>query len=432
MSERKEQEPRIELGERFVEAVELACRLHRLQARNEEGVPYTAHLLAVAALVLEDGGDEDEAIAALLHDAAEDQGGRPTLEMIRRRFGENVAGIVEGCSDTLETTKPKWRPRKESYVAHLATASPSVRRVAAADKLHNLRSLLSDVRTKGAQAFAPFQKSTRDDQAWFYAACGAALQRAGGGPLARRVAGAARRLEKVVGRLNAADPDPGQGRLFGSDEREARARRAAAAVSVVPDEGSPNGVCLVADIPALADSFFDDFSRSSPGTKPRFVLFTGPIGAGKTRLRRRHYPSGYVVLDAADIFNALSAGRYFDFPDWLEEPMEAVGREVARRAVAERRHIVSEMVGHDASELVRLTDAVVEAGYELQVAYVHCDFAEAWRRNLARGDDNISAWFSQPYHFRWLLEAFGGENNADTGTGSAGSDAPEASTPDPS
>jgi (p)ppGpp synthase/HD superfamily hydrolase len=194
------QEPRVKPGSRFVDAVAMACELHRDQARNDEGVPYVSHLLAVAALVLEHGGDEDEAIGALLHDAAEDQGGQATLDQIQERFGSRVAGIVEGCSDTLEREKPLWRPRKESYVDHLAEASPSVRRVAAADKLHNVLSLLADIKNAGVKAFDRFAPlSTPHDQAWFYNACGEALVRAEDCVLTKRVAEAARQLADVVG-----------------------------------------------------------------------------------------------------------------------------------------------------------------------------------------------------------------------------------------
>jgi (p)ppGpp synthase/HD superfamily hydrolase len=187
--------------------VGLACELHGKQARNDEGVPYVAHLLAVAALVLEDGGTEDEAIAALLHDAAEDQGGRPTLARIEDEFGPDIAAIVEGCSDTLEVEvpgakKPDWRPRKEAYVAHLATASPSVRRVAAADKLHNLTGLLDEVHTKGVGAFERFDTSTPRDQAWFYKACASALvAKELYTRLATRVLEGAQRLDDAVNGL---------------------------------------------------------------------------------------------------------------------------------------------------------------------------------------------------------------------------------------
>ena len=103
-----------------IDAMRSSCT--REQERKGNQTPYIAHLLGVCALVLEDGGDEDEAIAALLHDAAEDQGGLKTLEEIRRRFGEQVAAIVDGCTDTYETPKPPWRGRKETYLEHLRSA----------------------------------------------------------------------------------------------------------------------------------------------------------------------------------------------------------------------------------------------------------------------------------------------------------------------
>jgi (p)ppGpp synthase/HD superfamily hydrolase len=111
------------LGKRFDEAFELASGLHREQVRKGTDVPYVSHLLGVASLVLEDGGDEDEAIAGLLHDAVEDGGGREVLETIRARFGDDVAGTVLGCSDTDEVPKPPWRARKERYIAHLEEES---------------------------------------------------------------------------------------------------------------------------------------------------------------------------------------------------------------------------------------------------------------------------------------------------------------------
>src|SRR5436190_11435160 len=124
------------LSGRFERALVYATRLHRDQRRKGSGVPYAAHLLGVASLVLEDGGNEDEAIAALLHDAVEDQGGRPRLDEIDREFGASVAHIVEGCTDADAIPKPSWRPRKEAYINALASHDASVRRVALADKLY--------------------------------------------------------------------------------------------------------------------------------------------------------------------------------------------------------------------------------------------------------------------------------------------------------
>jgi (p)ppGpp synthase/HD superfamily hydrolase len=159
------------LGDRFDDALVYAARLHRTQVRKSSGVPYVSHLLAVASLVLEEGGDEDEAIAALLHDAVEDQGGRPRLEEIRGHFGDRVAEIVEGCSDTDQQPKPPWRLRKEAFIARLGdpATSESVLRVAAADKLHNARSVLADRRSLGDAVWDRFN-AERDEQLWYYRA----------------------------------------------------------------------------------------------------------------------------------------------------------------------------------------------------------------------------------------------------------------------
>ena len=141
----------------FNEALAFAASLHNSQLRKGTQIPYIAHLLAVAGLVLEYGGTEDEAIAALLHDAVEDQGGRATLDRIRRRFGSSVADIVESCSDTDVEPKPEWRERKERYLLHLAQASPSVLLVSAADKLHNATAILRDYRNLGDAIWGRFK-----------------------------------------------------------------------------------------------------------------------------------------------------------------------------------------------------------------------------------------------------------------------------------
>jgi hypothetical protein len=126
-----------------------------------------AHLFAVAALVLENGGDEDEAIAALLHDAAEDQGGEAILDEIGRRFGERVAAIVAACSDTFAQPKPPWRERKEAHLAKMRKASPSVRLVALADKVHNLAAIVRDHRLVGDALWSRFNASAHET-AWYY------------------------------------------------------------------------------------------------------------------------------------------------------------------------------------------------------------------------------------------------------------------------
>src|SRR6266853_3455026 len=126
------------LSRRFEAALLLATRLHATQTRKGGRIPYVSHLLGVASLALEHGGDEDVAIAALLHDAVEDQGGRPTLQTIRRMFGDRVATVVMECSDTDREPKPPWRERKERYLAHLPSASADALLVSIADKLHNV------------------------------------------------------------------------------------------------------------------------------------------------------------------------------------------------------------------------------------------------------------------------------------------------------
>jgi (p)ppGpp synthase/HD superfamily hydrolase len=173
-----------------------AAVLHAGQRRKIGGEPYLAHLLAVAALVLEGGGDEDEAIAGLLHDAVEDQGGMPTLEAIRRRFGDRVAEIVWGCSDAAGAPKPPWRRRKEAYVAHLAGATSSVRLVAAADKLHNARSILRDYRRLGPSLWSHFHGG-RDGTLWYYRAVVETLKSAGMTPLVEELDRAVANLERV-------------------------------------------------------------------------------------------------------------------------------------------------------------------------------------------------------------------------------------------
>lgn len=167
-------------SERFHEAMAYASRLHAGQQRKGSDTPYIAHLLAVTAIVLEHGATEDEAIAALLHDAVEDQGGEAALLEIRQTYGDEIAEIVKGLSDKglaeLDAPhRPSWRPRKERYIARLRTAPYSVRLVAAADKLHNARSVLSDYRAHGEAVWEKFTGG-REGTLWFYRAVLDALQ----------------------------------------------------------------------------------------------------------------------------------------------------------------------------------------------------------------------------------------------------------------
>ena len=155
------------LTARFIDALTFAAELHAAQTRKISGGPYLAHLLAVTAIVLEHGADEDTAIAALLHDAVEDQGGKAARAQIARRFGEAVARIVDGCTDTDVSPKPPWRERKEAYVANLRVAPPAVRLISAADKLHNVRSMIRDYRRLGEDLWRHFQGG-RDGTLWYH------------------------------------------------------------------------------------------------------------------------------------------------------------------------------------------------------------------------------------------------------------------------
>ena len=180
-------------GERFERALVYAARLHKDQVRKGSGIPYVNHLLAVAAIVGENGGNEEEVVAALLHDAPEDHGGRERLEEIRERFGSGVAQIVAGCTDTYESPKPEWRKRKEAYVAQVRHAPPPVRLVSAADKLHNSRSILADLRLLGEDLWTRFTGG-KSGTLWYYRALADAYAAAGTNAIVEE-------LERVVSEI---------------------------------------------------------------------------------------------------------------------------------------------------------------------------------------------------------------------------------------
>ena len=165
------------LSPRFEEAVVFAARLHRSQRRKGSRVPYLSHLLCVASIVIEHGGDEEQAIAALLHDAVEDQGGPATAQKIRHQFGDRVAEIVEACTDTDRMPKPPWRDRKEAFLARLPQIHSSALLVIAADKLCNTRSLLADYRQIGEDLWDRFNGG-REGTLWYYQSVAQALSKA--------------------------------------------------------------------------------------------------------------------------------------------------------------------------------------------------------------------------------------------------------------
>jgi (p)ppGpp synthase/HD superfamily hydrolase len=157
-------------GSKFDEALRLAHDLHRHDVRKGTGKPYISHLLGVCSLVIDYGGDEEMAIAALLHDAVEDHGGHPMLKEIRERFGERVAHIVDGCTDSyvLDATKKEpWLQRKQEYLARLPLEDSDVRLVSAADKLYNCRTLVRDLRKRGIATLDRFNGG-RKDTVWYY------------------------------------------------------------------------------------------------------------------------------------------------------------------------------------------------------------------------------------------------------------------------
>ncbi len=163
------------LGPRFEEALAYATQVHAGQVRKGTSTPYVSHLLAVASLVLEHGGDEDQAIAALLHDALEDQPDRTDAAELERRFGARVRRIVEACSDTTVHPKPPWKGRKERYLEHLGDATADVLLVSCADKVHNLRAILADHAEHGDAMFERFNETDPQQHLWYYGALAAAF-----------------------------------------------------------------------------------------------------------------------------------------------------------------------------------------------------------------------------------------------------------------
>ena len=185
------------MTDRFEHALVYAARLHREQRRKGAGIPYISHLLAVTSLVLEHGGDEEEATAALLHDALEDFGGENLRNEIRERFGRRVLEIVEGCTDSDAKPKPPWRERKQAFVERLPHATRSVRLVCAADKLHNARSLRADYRLAGERLWELF-RGGREGTLWYYRAVVDALRHAETTPLVEELDRVVTELEQAV------------------------------------------------------------------------------------------------------------------------------------------------------------------------------------------------------------------------------------------
>ncbi|MFY9674462.1 MAG: HD domain-containing protein [Terriglobales bacterium] len=185
------------LGPKLQRAFRYAAKWHSGQARKGTAVPYLSHLMAVASLVLEAGGDEEMAIAALLHDVVEDCGGMPRLREIRKQFGARVARIVEGCTDSFVEPKPDWIERKRGYLEEVKHADAETRLVSASDKLHNVRTILADYRKDGDGIWVRFN-GKKEGTLWYYRALSDEYARTPN-RIARELEITVAELERVIG-----------------------------------------------------------------------------------------------------------------------------------------------------------------------------------------------------------------------------------------
>ncbi len=195
------------LGPRLQRAFRYAAEKHDGQTRKQSAVPYLSHLMAVASLVLEAGGDEDMAIAALLHDVVEDCGGMPRLREIRKQFGPRVAKIVEGCTDSFGEPKPEWVERKKDYLREVKHADVETRLVSASDKLHNVRTILADYRTHGEDIWQRFS-GRKEGTLWYYRALSDEYQRRNPNRITRELKIAVAQLERAVSQKPRASKEP--------------------------------------------------------------------------------------------------------------------------------------------------------------------------------------------------------------------------------
>ena len=188
----------VRLGPRFNEAFVFAAQKHAGQMKKGTGVPYISHVMGVAGLVLEAGGDEEMAIAALLHDVVEDCGGMPVLKEIEKKFGARVAHIVDGCTDSYGSPKPPWRERKEKYLTRVRDEDDETRLVSVADKVHNTRAILMDYREIGDKVWDRFA-GKRAGSLWYYRSLADEFERRGSNRLTRELARVVAELESLNG-----------------------------------------------------------------------------------------------------------------------------------------------------------------------------------------------------------------------------------------
>ena len=206
------------LGPRLQRAFRYAAEKHAGQTRKQTAVPYLSHLMAVASLVLEAGGDEDMAMAALLHDVVEDCGGMPRLREVRKQFGPRVAKIVEGCTDSFVEPKPEWLERKKNYLREVKHADAETRLVSAADKLHNVRTILADYRQDGESVWKRFS-GKKEGTLWYYRALSDEYRRRDPNRITRELEIAVTELERAVGRKPQSEKKPAKKKAAASSGR---------------------------------------------------------------------------------------------------------------------------------------------------------------------------------------------------------------------
>lgn len=141
--------------------------------------------------------------------------------------------------------------------------------------------------------------------------------------------------------------------------------------------------------------------------RPHFVLIMGGVCSGKTTYRKQKYINGYTIIDASDIFIELSDGKYYKFPSHLENEMDKIGLDKCRNALSiiKRENIVTEIIGDDGKSTQKIIDLMIKIGYEIKIEFIQCSVDEALKRNASRSNDNISAYYCEPYHIKWISQA---------------------------
>ncbi len=337
----------------LLRAATFSADRHRTQKRKgTDELPYINHPLEVASVLANVGGvvDATTLVAALLHDTIEDTSA--SAADLEEHFGREVRQLVEEVTDDKSLAKDV---RKRLQVEHTAQLSVAAKQIKLGDKICNVRDVVTNPPSNW-----PLDRR-REYLDWaerVVAGCRGANERL------------ERRFDEVL-----------------EDGRLALAREA-----------------WRPDIDAEVDRFFEDSSLPADG-EPIAIIISGGVCAGKTTIRKQEYSTGYVLIDAAEIFLNLSRGESFSFPEAFDEPMNLIGGLVARRALSERRNIVTEIVGAEVAPVQQLIDALRSIGYSVQGAVITCDVEQALRRNESRGDDDISACFAEPFQRAWIVEA---------------------------